>query len=205
MRIAFPSRLGAVAGLILASTACSAGGDQPETQRCASEQAYCPSIDQQKVDASFSPFAINQSVATYVDGRTVFNASANALGGLTEIGTDGCERFAECDFADASGVRHYLWGDPSNLYVVLKIVHADEFVGRPISALGIGTSRRQEDVLANVRQFLPGVEIDCDSDRVSGNVGPIKCGFSLDPGWVQIGFDRQGNLMKVRFDGYHFT
>lgn len=203
--MAFSSRLVAVAGLLLASAACAADGEQPGTEGCASERAYCPSIDQQKVDASFSPFAINQSVATYVDGQTIFNASANAFGGLTAIRTDGCERFAECEFADASGVRHYLWGDPSNLYVVLKIVHADDFVGRPISALGIGTARRQDDVLANVRQFLPGIEIDCDPDRASGNVGPIECGFTLDPGWIQMGFDRQGNLTKVRFDGYHFT
>ena len=55
-------------------------------------------------------------------------------------------------------------------------------------------------MIANVRRFLPGVALDCDSPA-SGNVGPDECSGTLNPGWFQIGFDKDGQLLKVRFDG----
>lgn len=160
------------------------------TSDCDGNVQYCPSADQLRVDRSFSDIAID---------------SAPQPGVLTEDQRDGCEQWGECDWLDSDKVRHYLWGDgPNNLYVVVKTVTAADFTGRSISALGIGTARKQADVLANVRAFLPNVKIDCDG-TASGNVGPVECGGTLNPGWFQIGFDREGNLLAVRFDGYQFT
>ena len=73
-----------------------------------------------------------------------------------------------------------------------------------IGALDIGTARDQSEVMARVRRFLPDVAFDCDPSLVSGNVGPVECGATLNPGWVEIGFDHDGRLLRVRFDGYQF-
>lgn len=160
---------------------------------CEGSDVYCPSADQVRVDQSFSPFAID-------------SLRSAAGGALTQIVMNGCDQSNECDWRDRTGVRHFLWGDsPAELRVVVKSIDASEFGRRPISALGIGTARRQAEVLANVRRFLPGVAIDCNPQHVSGNVGPVECGATLNPGWIQIGFDRDGNLLRVRFDGYQFT
>lgn len=153
---------------------------------CDPELVYCPSEIQERVDRSFSDIRID----------TMLDA---VRGKLTEIPAD-CFP-GECDWRDKRGVRHYFFGDQ----MVVKSVRADEFVGQPIEALGIGGARRQADVLTNVRRFLPGIVFDCSPQHISGNVGPVECGATLNPGWVQIGFDRDGNLLQVRFDGYHFT
>ena len=124
---------------------------------------------------------------------------------MTEIPFDGCEKTGECLWRDPAGVRYYLWGDsPSDLTVVIKIVHADDFEGRPINALGIGMERGREAVLAKIKQFLPDIQLNCDPANVSGNVGSDACGAFVDPGWVEVGFDGDGQLETIRFDGYHF-
>lgn len=159
---------------------------------CDGDVEYCPSRDQVRVDRSFSTLPIDSYLS-------------DAPGALTPIVEPGCDQSGECEWRDRQGVSHFMWGDnEADLRVVIKTVAADEFSGRPIEALGIGTARGQQEVIANVRRFLPGVEIDCDPTRVSGNVGPIECGATLNPGWISIGFDRNGDLLRVRFDGYQF-
>ena len=159
---------------------------------CDGDVEYCPSPDQLRVDASFSPLPIDSYLA-------------GARGALAPTEEENCDPSSGCEWRDGNGVRHFAWGDSDeDLRIVVKTVEAKEFAGRPIEALGIGTARKQADVVANVRRFLPGVEIVCDPARVSGNVGPVECGATLNPGWIQIGFDLDGNLLRVRFDGYQF-
>lgn len=160
---------------------------------CDGDVEYCPSAVQLRVDRSFSAFPIDSALAA-------------ARGHLTEIVEAGCDQSNECEWRDRSGVGHFAWGDDeAPLTIVIKTIEAEAFAGRSIEALGIGTARKQADVIANVRRFLGEVEVDCDPAHVSGNVGPVECSATLDPGWIQIGFNRDGNLLRIRFDGYHFT
>lgn len=176
-----------------AIAAAASTGTAAPIPGCDPERNYCPSPLQVRVDRSFSAIPI-ENQQTAVSQR------------LTEIRVNGCEDVDECDWRDADGVRHYFWGfSPTDFRVVVKSVHADEFVGRPISALGIGMARQQEDVLTNVRRFLGNVPLTCNRNRVSGNVSPVRCDATLGPGWIQIGFDERGELLMIHFDGYHFT
>lgn len=174
----------------LADTTRAPGSTPMITATCDGNVEYCPSPDQVRVDQSFSSIAIDSDFSSHRFA-------------LTEDRQDDCEILDGCDWLDSNKVRHYMWGEsPEDLIVVLKMIEAKDFVGRPISALGIGTARKQNEVLANVRHFLPEINIDCD--HVSGNVGPVECGGTLNPGWFQIGFDLEGNLQTIRFDGYQF-
>ncbi len=160
---------------------------------CSGDVEYCPSVDQLRVDRSFSAIAMDSLLS-------------RSTGALSRINDGACEPAGECEWRDAGGVRHFAWGgSEADLRIVIKSIDAAEVPGKSIGALGIGMARRQEEVLANVRRFLPGVVIDCDPARVSGNVGPVECGATLNPGWFQIGFDRNGNLLRIRFDAYQFT
>jgi hypothetical protein len=144
------------------------------------------------VGRSFSPFAID---ARFGERRDQ----------LTRVDTKGFAAGEGCDWRDRNGVLHFVGGDSQiDQRFMIKIVNAEDFIGRPISALGIGTARRQAEVIANVRRFIPEVEIDCNPGHISCNVGPVECGATLGPSWNQIGFDEGGNLLRVRFDGYQF-
>ena len=192
--------IGALPALLAVSHPAVGAQDQAELPRtantpCDGEVDYCPSAVQLRVDRSFSAFPIDSALAAARDR-------------LTEIVERGCDQSNECEWRDRSGVGHFAWGDDETaLTIVIKTIEAEAFAGRPIEALGIGTARRQADVIANVRRFLGEGEgeVDCDPAHVSGNVGPVECSATLDPGWIQIGFDRDGNLLRIRFDGYHFT
>lgn len=174
-------------------TARAPGPSAPEANAsCDGRVEYCPNADQRRIDASFSAIPID----SYLSG---------ARAALTRLGAEGCDPSEGCEWRDRNGVRHFMWGDSeADLRVVIKTVEAADFAGRDIAALGIGTARQQADVIAAVGRFLPGVAIDCDPARVSGNVGPVECGATLNPGWIQIGFDNDGTLLRVRFDGYQF-
>ncbi len=201
-----PARTGQPANDSLPSVASTAGAldntvhapgpVQPVANAvCNGDVEYCPSADQLRVDRSFSAIAMDSYLSASVERLVV-----------ADDRPCGPPDHDECEWRDANGVRHYPWGDDAtDLRIVIKFVNADEFLGRPIGALGIGMARQQAEVVANVRRFLPNVEVNCDPQHVSGNVGPVECGASLNPGWFQIGFDRDGNLLRIRFDAYQFT
>ena len=159
--------------------------DAKENQ-CNRETDYCPSPLQNKVDRSFSNVPIT----------TLFSAVSHPLEDVSDACFPG-----ECERRNASGVRHYFYEDE----LVSKNIRADEFGDRPIAALGIGSARRMGDVMANIGRYIPDASFDCTPGNVSGNVGPVECRATMNPGWVQIGFDRRGNLIAIRFDGYHWT
>lgn len=151
---------------------------------------YVASPHQARVDLSFSDISID---APFAEVRSR----------LKEIRVDGCEEGGECAWRDADGVRHYFFGDsPDSLHVVVKWVQACEFEGHPIPALGIGSARRRDQVLAAVRRFLPEADFECGE---GGEDQTETCNATLDPGWVTIKFDASGSLIEVRLDGYHFT
>lgn len=153
--------------------------------------SYGASALQRKADLSISAIPIDTPLAK-VKGR------------LTKLpGT--CEGDSNCEWSDKAGVRYYFWGDAKTGSLVVKFVHAKDFRSRPIRALGIGLVRSKPDVLKAVRSFDRRIKLDCDPKRVSGNVGPQECSFTTAPGWVQIGFDRNDQLIMIRFDGYQFV
>ncbi len=194
--------------LAIAALLASAGGlasqsipiedlNKIKKMRDASEYMAKRHIHYDRVDLSFSKLAINSELPDVRDK-------------LTELS---CDEYDDgCEAKDAEGNGLYFWGayyekdgkQKIDHILTIKTVDASEFEGRPIGALGIGTARKKANVISNVKKFLPGLKIDCDR-RPSRNVGPVECGGTVDPGWFQIGFDEQGNLLKVRFDGYHFT
>ena len=153
--------------------------------------------DYDRVDLSFS--------AVPMDNRL-----ADIKSKLEAIDISGCNILGNCDYSDRKGVVHYFFGDTDNdiirdedLILVVKTLDAVKFEQKPIGALGIGLARRKEDVLRNVRTFVPNVKLNC-SGPISENVGPVECSGSINPGWFKIGFDENDNLLAVRFDAYHF-
>ncbi|HEX4848241.1 MAG TPA: hypothetical protein VFV30_08855 [Novosphingobium sp.] len=173
-------RLLAVSALLL--TAAAPGLPYP---------SYGASALQRKADLSISAIPIDTPLAK-VKGR------------LTKV-PGSCEADGNCEWRDKAGVRHYFWGDVKPSPLVIKFVHAKDFRGRPIRALGIGMARSKPAVIKAVKAFDPRIKLDCDRARVSGNVGPQECSFTTNPGWIQIGFDRNDQLTMIRFDGYQFT
>ena len=169
-------------GLLLLAGCASHGND--DLSYFPNEGEYEASAQQERADRSFSDILI----LTPLD---------RVRSRLTEIRVDGCEEWGECQWRDAEGVRHYFWTDePFAHFVVVKSVHADEFAGRSIPALGIGMARRRAEVLENARRFLPDADFECSDDG---------CQAYLEPGWVTISFDASGVLTEVKLDGYHFT
>jgi hypothetical protein len=138
-----------------------------------------------RIDNSFSPIPINTPLTT-------------VRAKLTEEKVIGCDRFDDCDWIDASHVRHYFFGtQPGAGKLVIKRIMIAEFGGGPIPALGIGVARRRKDVLKAVTKFAPELKLDC--------IGPqdkLSCQARLSPGLVAVEFDRGGLLAGVRFEGY---
>jgi hypothetical protein len=158
----------------------------------AKEPAYSPSLQQQRVDRSFSDIPID----------TPFS---QARGQLTEIRSGGCEGWKECEWRDRQGVRYYFWGDPEAYGVVVKTIWVADFAGRPIQALGIGPARKRDQVLAAAKEFEPDATWEC-MELEDNNPGPGEaCTAFLGPGWATVAFDQHGSLTEVRIDGYHFT
>lgn len=174
-------------------------GNQSSSDSCSTKFEVCPSLVQLRVDRSFSVFGINETVGIYDGSEVVFGSDVIAAGGFTELRDGSCENWNECYLRDTNGVQHSLFGTPDDLYVVTKAVHARDFVGRPIPALGIGTARNREDVIANVRRFVAPVELDCHNPP---NV--VDCHAHLSPGWIEITFDIDGQFIETNFAGYHF-
>jgi hypothetical protein len=178
--------------ILLASlSACSPAREQePTPTQSVSDdlEGYQPSVTQIRVDQSFSEFPIETS-------------RQNVEARLSQVIEGGCAEYIECDWVDEAGVRHYffLFSDEEHLLVV-KSVLAEDYVNRPISALGIGLARGRDEVLSNVRKFLSEIEVEC---QVEGD--GERCDGTLLPGWIRLWFDENGNLTEARFDGYHFT
>lgn len=164
------------------AVALAIGSTSTATPGCDPELVYCPSELQERVDRSFSDIRID----------TMLDA---VRGQLTEISAD-CFP-GECNWRDRRGVRHYFFGDQ----MVVKSVRADEFVGQPIEALGIGYARDRQEVIVKATDFLDGVALDCRRS----NSRDRGCRAYLEPGWVWISFDNNDRVKVVQFDGYHFT
>ena len=193
--LAMVAMLGSTGSLALKSPQLE-GLDKVKKMRDANEYMADRHAYYDRVDLSFSMLPINSELPDIKDQ-------------LTDIS---CEQYDGCEAKDKEGNGLYFWGaeyekdgqQKTDHILTIKTVVAAEFQGRSIGALGIGTARTKAAVLRNIEKFLPGLAIDCDR-RASGNVGPVECLGTVDPGWFQIGFDEQGNLLRVRFDAYHFT
>lgn len=152
------------------------------------QQASEPSSAYAKVDRSFSDIPIDSIVFEVQDQ-------------LTAIGSEDCFEDLDCEWHDDELVRHYFWTDGHDEpWLVVKSVSADEVGDASIGALGIGLARSKADVLANVRNFAPELDIRCETEGREE-----RCGSAVLPGWIRIWFDEEGMLREVRFDGYQFT
>lgn len=139
---------------------------------------------QKKVDLSFSSIPITTPFAK--------------VRKLLRWASSDC-KIGECERRDAAGVHYSFWDDE----LFLKSVSTADFRGRPIGALGIGLARTKTDVIARIKAFDRRIKLDCEPAHISNNVGPLECNATLGPGWIAIGFDKQGQLLMIRFDGYH--
>jgi hypothetical protein len=119
--------------------------------RCDAADTACISRVVQRIDESFSAVPL---------GSAINPESA----GLVLRGHPNCpDRPHECGYSDERGVRHVYYG-PNLIYrhgIVLKAASVEDFVGRPIPALGIGLARSREEVTAAVRRFIPELTVDC--------------------------------------------
>jgi hypothetical protein len=183
--------IGSVAALALAASVSASAAHEMAKRSTSKMQAGTSAIYRQ-VDASFSPLVMDTPLAQL--RRQVTNPRA-----IT------CDEEGGCNWTNAAGVRHYFYGEtPASRVLVNKYVGASNFARRPIAALGIGSARDQRTVLANIRRAFPRLNIRCDPERVSGNVGPVECSADVAPGWVQIGFTRAGVLQAVQFQAYQY-
>jgi len=120
---------------------------------------------------------------------------------LTLIYDGGCVAGrGECSYIDANHVMHYF--DDGEL--VVKSIELGKVGTRPIAALGIGKARALDEVVAQVRRFLPEAEVSCDKNGKLKNA-LHECGATLGDGWVKLFFDTSGRLDEVRVDAYQFT
>ena len=161
---------------------CAAGDGFPNCGE------YDPSDLQEKVDRSFSNLPVETPLSEVRDE-------------LTQIIVDNCARWGECNWRDKNGVDHYFFGREIGAEVLtVKNIDARFFENREIPALGIGMARKRSEVLERVREFLGDAELVCTQGDKTGT-----CQATLSPGWVRVDFNYEGQLVRVRLDGYHFT
>lgn len=143
-----------------------------------------------RADASFSPHALNRTVAPKKIGRLV-NAK------------DCTETAIDCEWQDRAGVRHIFGGE----VVAVKLINATEVGKRNIAALGIGTARTRPEVVARVRAFLPEIAIDClEPGQAGEGAGISSCGGSFTPdGWIKLLFGPDNRLTFVRIDAFQMN
>jgi hypothetical protein len=132
--------------------------------------------------------AAERSFSTFAFG------TREGLSGLSIVIREDCEVRGECSYQDANRVDHFFWEGE----LVVKSVEAGD---QWIAALGIGRARSLDEVLEQVRLFLPEATIDCSHDAE----GTQNCGAMLGDGWISLTFDTSGRLTLARIDAYHFT
>ena len=132
--------------------------------------------------------AAERSFSTFAFG------TPEGLSGLTIVIRQDCEVWGECSYQDANRVEHFFW---EGELVVKSVEVGDQWV----AALGIGRARSLNEVLEQVRRFLPEATMDCSPSAD----GTRNCGAMLGEGWISLTFDTSGRLTLVRIDAYHFT
>jgi hypothetical protein len=143
-----------------------------------------------RADASFSRFPLNKPAVPQTIGRLTNGASCD-------------DDMILCEWQDARGVVHIMGGKLLAIKV-LKVAPGDR---RPIAALGIGTMRSQESVIANVRKFLPEIPITCLSRTQAGEgEGLSSCSGSFKRGgWFKLIFDSSDQLISARIDAFQIN
>ncbi|RYF89143.1 MAG: hypothetical protein EON95_19280 [Caulobacteraceae bacterium] len=116
--------------------------------------------------------------------------------GLVSVDPAQCEDEGECAWRDDAGVEHYYWEGE----LAVKTVTVVDVGDRSIAALGIGTARSMDDVVRNVRVFLPEANLTCRQSNDGHD-----CGATLGKGWFTLFFDAAGRLTEARLDARHFT
>ncbi|MBU0823124.1 MAG: hypothetical protein KKA44_12965 [Alphaproteobacteria bacterium] len=140
-----------------------------------------------RADASFSPYPLNSVTDPKKIGRLVNEK-------------DCTETAIDCEWQDAAGVRHMIFGE----VVAVKLINATEVGNRDISALNIGTAGSRPEVMARVRAFLPEIAIDClEPGQAGEGEGISSCGGSFEPdGWIKLLFGPDNQLTFVRIDAF---
>jgi hypothetical protein len=140
-----------------------------------------------RADRSFSTHVLNRAVVPKKIGRLVNEK-------------DCTETAIDCEWQDAAGVRHIIFGE----VLAIKLINAAEVGDREISALNIGTTRARTKVMARVRAFLPEIAIDClEPGKAGEGDGIASCGGSFEPdGWIKLLFGRDNQLISVRIDAF---
>lgn len=143
-----------------------------------------------RADASFSRFPLNKP------------AVPKTIGKLTN-GNICDDEMILCEWRDARGVDHIMGGK----LLAIKVIDVAPGDRRPIAALGIGTARHQDGVVANVRRFLPEIPVRCLSAGQSGEgESRSSCGGSFKRGgWFKLIFDGNEQLVSARIDAFQIN
>lgn len=112
-----------------------------------------------------------------------------------------CHQTGECEYVDAHHVAH-LAHEEGNL--AIKVIDVKKVGGASISALAIGKSRSQAEVVRKANTFLRGPKLDCSPIPGEHEI-TITCSVMLGEGWVTLFFDQRHKLTGLRVDAYHFT
>ncbi len=143
-----------------------------------------------RADASFSRFPLNLPSTPQAIGRLINGADCDDEDGLP------------CEWEDSAGVVHVFAGD----VLAIKVLDLRPASGN-LSAMGIGAARMRNDVLANIRAFLPEVAIEClEADKAGQGSGIASCEGSFDNGgWFKLLFGPDNRLITARIDAFQIN
>lgn len=128
--------------------------------------------------------------------------TTNPPAGLVLVDEAACQSWGECSYIDSSQVEHCFCDGEGALAV--KSINVTRLGDVHIAALGIGNARGQNEVVEQVRHFLPEADIGC-SELPEALDGTSICDATLGEGWIRLFFDGARRLTEVRIDAYHFV
>lgn len=144
-----------------------------------------------RADFSFSLTPLNQPAKPQSIGRLTNGDVCNDDDGIL------------CEWQDDAAVVHVFAGK----VLAIKLVDLAVADGRDLGALGIGKARNRDDVLANVRAFLPEIPIDClEPGQAGEGEGISSCGGSFKTGgWIKLLFGPDNRLTSARIDAFQIN
>ena len=163
-----------------------------------------PGVAAQAADAADSEDAGRPIRTDEIEERADTSFSAYPLGeealglqkqGFTLVDADCAKSGDGCVWRDPDGVLHYL--DADNM-LMSKAVVAEDFAGRPIAALGIGTARDRATVLKNASRHLLGANPGCLEAGAAGEGdGIASCTYEFSKIRVKLLFGSANQLLRA--------
>lgn len=138
-----------------------------------------------RIDKSFSHIPLRTS------------ADPVRLGYSVRIAPFCAENERDCGWSDQARVRHYFDIDG---ILGFKSIWAGEQEASEINALGIGMTRKRDEVLAAIGRFSPALKLECTA-APSG----IECRSDLGQAVLTIDFDEHDMLAGLTIDARYWA